>query len=246
MKSIRELTVVQVRLFPVDTIPQILPLYSILAEAVGKTFRFQGFEGTEGMPGLGGLPLPPILPGQSPSLNFQGGRFPVDDSSFIFINSLSIEGRKIILNVAGTSEQANKVFEGVKAIIIAVWPASEVGFSEVVYEVDETTCIVDLDLDFSSLFRTELLSFLGGRLTDVISDQRVGANVQASGLKVKISYQIEDPSISGHGITLNNKDFTIEPRISTPSDARIYYTKSPLPTHKHLAVLEEFEALFKA
>ena len=246
MKKIRELSVAQVRLFPVDTIPQILPLYSILAEAIGKTFRFQGYEEGEPMPGLAGLPFPPFIPGQSPSLNFQGGRFPVDDSRFIFINSLSIEGRRVILNVSGTSEQANEVYESVKSVIIAVWPASEIGFSEVVYEVDETTCIVDLDLDFTSLFRTELLSFLEGSLTDVMSDQRVGANVQVSGLKVKVSYQIEDSNISGHGITLNNKEFTIEPRISTPSDARIYYTKSPLPTHKHLAVLEELEALFKA
>ena len=245
MKNIRELSVLQIRLFPVDTIPSIQPLYSILAETIGRTFQFQGYGNSEVIPGFGGLPMPPILPGQPLSLDFQGGRFQIDDRGILFINSLSIEGRRIILQVSGTSEQADSLFESIKAIMISIWPTSELGLSEIVYKAEETTCIADLDLDFSSLFRAKLLSFLEGRLADVISNQRVDANVQTSGLKVKVAYQVKDPSISGHGITLNNKDVIIEPRVNTPYDAGIFFTKSPLPTNQHFMFLEEFEALFK-
>ena len=244
MKNIRELSVVQIRLFPVDTIPQIQPLYSILAETIGRAFQFQGYENREAMPGFGGLPMPPILSGQLPSLDFQGGQFPIDDNAILFVNSLSIEGRKIILQVSGASRHADSVFESLKTLIVSVWPASELGLSDIVYKVEETTCIVDLDLDFSSLFNERLLSFIESRLVDEISEPGVGADARVNGFKVKVAYQTKDPTISGHGITLNNKDVIIEPRVSTPSDAGIFYTRSPLPTHKHLGLLEEFETLF--
>ena len=245
MKDVRELSVVQIRLFPVDTLPDIQPMYSILAEIVGSAFQFQGYGEGEQLSGMVGLPMPPNNRNQPNALEFSGGKFVDEDNRITFINSLSIEGRRIILQVAGTTEQADQIFEELKGLIIAVWQPSEIGLSEIIHKAEETMCVVSLDLDFSALFREELILFLNGELLEGISDQRVEASAKPVGFRTKISYEVKDRSIIEHGISLLPKDVIIEPRRDSPPDSRIFYTQSPLPTKKHFQMLENFESLFR-
>ena len=246
MRNIRELSVQQIRLFPVDTIPQIPALHSVLSDVIGQAFQFQGHQDRDQLSGFGMLPMPPILPGQPAKLEFSGGSLADDDDNVTFITSLTIEGRRVVLQVLGSSQQADRVFKVLSDLLASVWPPSELGLSEVVYEVEETTCILDLDFDFTSLFRRELLSFIEGRLVDVVSSESASVSAQLVKFKAKISYQVNDHNISGHGITLSDKEFVIEPRVNTPGEARIFYTKSPLPSHLHLQFIREFEELFRA
>ena len=244
MKNLRELSVFQVRLFPVDTIPQSHLLDSNLTLIVGRAFQFQGYRDGDFPSGYESLMSPSGAPGQRDSLDFEAGRFHRDEGESILINSLSIEPRRILLQVSGTSGQADIVFRHLRDLLTAVAPETASGLVEEVYKAEETTCIANLEFSFTRLFRREVLQFIENNVVDAASDSQVAALVQPSGFRVKIGYSAKDASIVEHGITLSSMELTIEPRTNTPLRDGIYYTRSPLSTEQHLKLLVEFERLF--
>ena len=77
------------------------------------------------------------------------------------------------------------------------------------------------------------------------SQSNIKAKAYPLRFESKIRFQVNDPSITDHGLTLNPKDFVIEPRTNTPLADRIYSTQSPFDSETHFQLLEEFEALMR-
>lgn len=66
----------------------------------------------------------------------------------------------------------------------------------------------------------------------------------ANKFAAKIVFDLQDQGIREHGITLNSKEFVVEPKVNTPVEDRVFFTKSPFTSDVHFELIEEFESLF--
>ncbi len=246
MKNVRDMLVIQVRLFPVDTMPPIEILEPMVSEKIGNAYGFQGYG--DGGPLLRLPPLPQVSgsPGPPNTLDFQSGTFSSEDAETLFVNSLLIERRRIVLQVAGTSEQADCFFESLRSLISEAYPQCAPGLSKVLYKAEETACTVDLDFQFTQLFHPATLTFIETGVAGAASGTRVRASAVPSGFRSRVSYDVTDQYMRDHGISFNSQDFIIEPRHHTPLQDKIFFTRSPLSSQKHLGLLREFESLVSA
>lgn len=230
MDNIRELLVVQVRLFRVDAIR--LDAFASPSTREGLTQKF-GFRASSG----GYSPLP--IQGVQQAVVFQDGEFE-SQGSRIGIRSIEIEPRRILTRISGESSAANEFFD---QFLEVVKSTASVDLSSAIYTAEETTCIANLNLDFGNLLNPKISDFLTKRLSEAASVFGTVANANPSRIVARLTFDVQDGSLRDHGITVNPKEFIIEPRQNTPSDDRIFLTKSPLPSEIHFALLEELEEL---
>src|SRR5208337_584196 len=75
---------------------------------------------------LSRVPMPPQFSIQLPQLIFQNGVFTNDKTSYI-IEQLSIEDRKIVINILSTSDISNLFFNELKKLLISLDQREEKG-----------------------------------------------------------------------------------------------------------------------
>jgi hypothetical protein len=234
MKDIHDLLVVQVRLFPVDTIP-----IDVLASPSGRQALRSEFGFQEAS-----LDLPVVIGSTGESFfALQNGEFQ-DSAERIVVRSLDIHPRRMVCRVAGTSKQADKFFSRLTDVIREVRPDSTVAPSSVIYKAEDTSCVATLNIDFAQIFRRSVSSFVHRRLAKVATEPKIQASAYPFKFAARITYDVRDPNVKGHGIIVSPKEFVIEPRMNTPLEDRIFFTKSPFPSDKHFQLVEEFEGLF--
>lgn len=236
MRDVRDLLLVQIRIYPVDSIPlHILSAPSAIEEMV-SSFRFEKQDL--------GLPLPRIaVAGTLQNVAFLNGEFIADDDSTVVIQSVEFESRRILIRIFGTSAQADSFYLSLKDLLINRIVKGEKELPEFIIKAEETTCLVNLDFEFSQIYQQGVKRFLTDNLSNAASEPKLSATTQPIRFAVRISYDVMDRNIKDHGITVNPKEFVIEPRSNTPISDRIYLTKSPFSTDRHLQLLEEFESL---
>ena len=237
MRDVRELLVVQIRLFPADQIPLDLLAAPSAQQALVESFSFQ--ESGVGLPWMGIQ-----IPGTAPSITLPQGEFTDEKGSKVSIRSLEIQPRRIVTRVAGTSEQADAFFRRFREVISELAPERAPDLTDVVYKAEETSCVVTLGFELSQIFRRNVSTFVRRRLARAASAPTIRANVEPTKFTARIAYEVNEPSLKEHGITLNPKEFVIEPRAGTPTKSRIFFTKSPFPSSVHLELIQEFEDLF--
>ena len=233
--NVQKLSVVQIRLYPQDTLPTSLIASPRGHQAIQDEFQFQ----ESGIPLiLEGMPMvQSVIP-------FRDGEFEDDDGQRVTVTGLEIQGRRIVTRVDGTSTQADNFFRKFIRALISVDDAAE-ALSNVIYQAEETSCLVRLDLDIAQAFRPKVARFIRQNLAQAASEPMIRADARPAAFAVSITYDVRDPIITDHGLTLNPKQFTVEPRVNTPRSESIYVTKSPYRTDIHLSLLDEFEGLFQ-
>ena len=236
MKDVRELQVVQIRLYPVGAIQlEQLGAPTVMA-ALEETFKFRTSGLDSLFPGAG-------MAGPVAMIPMQGGEFTDKEGQRVVIRSLEIGPRRTVTRVAGDSAQADDFFDQFVRLVAELVPSMQDSLATVIYKGEETTCVVTLEnLDFARLFRPKVASFFKRRLASAASEPEIKASTGPVRFTTQIQYDVRDERIKENGITLNPKDFVIEPRAGTPLSSRVYFTKSPLPSDEHLQVVEEFEA----
>lgn len=241
MRKIQELSVAQIRLYRVGAIPWEILRSNRGRETISTGFSFEiPFGGVPDPAGVAQLPLFP----DPLALTFINGEYEVGGER-VYIRSLSIEPRRILLNVIGTSKQADAIYEVLVGALGKAAPTSEKKAPEVLYKAEETTCICELDFSFEQIFQPRVLRFLRENVTKQASNSTIEAKVEPDRFGAKIYFDLADSAIKNHGITLNPKDFIIQPRPGIPQSEHVYYTKSPLPSDSHLKLINQFETLFK-
>jgi hypothetical protein len=234
VQDIKELVVVQIRIYPVDTIRM-----EAFTSPTGRQSLVEAF----GLRDTGvGLEISNAGVRLGPSLNFQDGEFN-DGGTQVGIRSVEIQPRRILTRVSAPSSTSDNFFEAFKQI---VEPISEHNLERFAYKAEETSCVVLLDVDFTQIFRPKVSRFIHSRLAKVASVPKIPARSNANRLAVRLVFDVQDQDIQDHGITLNAKEFSIEPREGTPLESRIFLTKSPFPSDVHFELLEEFESLVPA
>ena len=229
MKDIVDLKVTQIRLYPVD----VLPISGLLLEKnlapFRETLRFK-------------TATRPDEKQEVFALDLLGGEIEYEGKVHL-IERLAIGRQRLMVSVFGTSTVADIVYEAVSKILMAVDPDGAFPKTEPYVKVEETSCVVTLDVDFRNFFAPALLQFFDKTVRSRTSSKVAASDVMPFKFSVRVSYDLLDPDLKKVGVQLVDKTLTIEPRIRTRLEERRYYTQSPTDSETHLALLREFEKI---
>lgn len=224
MRDIADLTVTQVRIFPVDCLPWKVVASGTRHEQIRDKFSFRAM-----VPSLSSN-------GTIVELQFRNGEFLHRDKR-LTLELLGIDARRITLKVLGTSADGNAVFHEVRKLLNEIGPTF--AQSEPVVLADETSCVVTLDVNFRAAFSRDLMRFL-----ELARESLSSAKWQVTLVPVwtaTVEYSEVAQEIRQHDVTMSAKRLVIQPREGAPVDAKRFFTRSPSDSETHLALVRAFE-----
>ncbi len=231
MKDIVELSVVQIRIYPIDVIPIAVLLLEKSLNSFKENLRFKSGSVAQDK-------------GEIVGLFFQNGEFE-HGGTIHLVERLQIEYQRTMLSVFGDSGTADAVYEEVCKIINNVDPDGRFTKAKPYVKTEETSCVVTLDVDFKKLFAPPLLRFLEKTVQHRTATKIAKTEVVPSKFSGRITYQLSDAESRKGNFQLAAKTFTIEPRARTHLKERRYYTQSPTDSDTHFTLLREFEKALK-
>jgi len=232
MKNIKDLHVSQVRIFPEGTIPY---------EVLSLPERFKQLKDRYHF-GVGEIPIPLHVPNSPRLMIFQMGEAKIENKSTI-IDRLQFEGRKIVLEVAASSNIANAVFLDFACLINEMAGDDLLSEEKGLIKTEETRCHVTLEIDYWDLFSNETKRFLSEVLPKVFDHPVAATN--PTKLTFEIIFKQDFDLFQKHKIHLVPKPLTIEPREGVPFDDHVFHTCSPFNSEAHLRLVEALESTFQ-
>lgn len=227
MKDITDLTVTQIRVFPVDVVP------------LGKITTKTCIEKIRNDLSVSEIEPSPFIDSAGPIV-FRRGEIK-KENRIIVINRIAVEPRRIILEVAGTSREANQVYDVLLSSMDSVADI-DLGKLQVPLLTAETTqCIATLDFPFESLFSNSFIELLNSRVKKEATSKIAKGSVRPLVAEVEISYQVKDKTLTENRISMSPKRFIITPRPGAPLEARRYSISSPFDSDTHLRLVRDLE-----
>lgn len=215
------LSVTQYRIFQPDTIPFRAIISQLSSDAIKKLFKFRAATINENGEAV-----------------FQAGAVGRDGEPPIWIHSLTLNERRIILHVDGTSAEANRVHVHVTEALGAI-TNDDRDWSPLVI-AEETSCVVKLDISWEELFGPGVTAYINGPLLNALAVEGGEPFLRLPSARFSIGY-LSSATNQRLGIGLPDKIFAIEPRVDVPLTEQKYYTMSPLGTTAHAEMLKNFE-----
>ena len=223
MKGISELSVAQVRIYPADSLPFAYLRLEANLKAVKEEFQFEKVKSDEA------------------EVVFQNGVFESDGTSTL-VSGISVEERKIIIKVHGDSSAGDAVCALLMKLLRAFDRRRNPSDYQPVLVTQETACVASLDIGFSELISQQLVEFLQAYVREKLCTEfATPISIDLRQLRFGVRYEPKDPSLGEQGVTLSNKDLTIEPRAGTTRRERRFFTSSPTDSRTHLRILEALE-----
>ncbi len=227
MKEITDLTVTQIRVFPV----YVVPLSRITTKSCIERIRAD------------------LSIGEIEPVSFVGGTGPVifrrgeikGGNRIIVINGMTIEPRRILLEVAGTSKEAHQVYNALLSSIDSEIGIDSGKLQSPLITSEKTQCSATLDFPFWSLFNNSFIEFLNSEVKKKATSKIAKGSVSPLLAEAEISYQITDKTITENKIGMSPKRFTIALRAGTTLEARRYFLSSPFDSDTHLKLVRYLE-----
>lgn len=226
MRDIEALSARQVRIFEADVVP-----YRVLRTGVGVEYLKNAFSFRETVSAEG-------------ELGFLAGGFLLPETQeLLAINFMTINERKIVIEVAGNTAQADALFAEIRRVAWHGHPDSELHLREPLITAHETQCSVTMDFDWDALLNQLLASYMKGPALAALPGRssHATARIKHLSLRFTIGFTTDAHNLLDSGITLSDKPVVIEPRVDTPLKDRRYFTASPLDTESHMQLLAELE-----
>jgi hypothetical protein len=216
-----------IRIYDADIVP-----FRLLRTKVGTDYFTQQFQFKE--TGAEGI-----------ELVFMAGSHAFTEAVVVPINMVSVNDRRIILDVEGSAATADAVLTEVQACLSPmVIPEPKQLGDHALITAHETQCAVKMEFGWSDLLADAFADFLVGQASEEFG-ARAGADASARvltmNLRFHIAFATQDASLADHGIELSDKVLIIEPRKNTPLSERIFFTASPLDATAHLDLLRALE-----
>ncbi len=228
MKEISELKLKQYRIFAADTLPFVALNTEIGQSLLTKLFSFRS---------SGKDP-------QTADWFFEGGTLSKDNDRIIVIETLQLNERRIVIEIVGNTADADYVYSAVKKALShsLFGEGDRWKQAEPVVLTHETSCVVTLDFDWSSLLAPGL-SKLSEIMRAAASHEFAFAKTRGLSLRFRVAFTPLDERVTQHGVVLTDKLFVIEPRQDTPPTDRRYFTASPTETETHIKLLSQLEQM---
>jgi len=229
MKEIQDLHVTQIRIFPADTIPYETFSVSEKLKQFKDVFHFSNTQ----------IPFPLSGPGPKVIL-FESGEFDLKKRNII-LNRLNLEDRRLVLEITGSSDEADAIFEIIASYVNSISNKVRLNEKNCLIKTQETSCLAFLELDFWDIFSSEMKKFVKNELSQFIKLPALSINPK--NFSFGVTFRTDD-SLQEEGITISPKEITIQPRAGIPFKKRIFFTQSPFDSDAHLKMIQTFENCF--
>lgn len=220
MKNVTGMYVQQTRLFAPDVVP-----YRLVTTAKGmdRMKEVLGFNNTNWQENL--------------EFAFQGGTIEYQ-GMIVPLTWVSFHDRRIIVQVLGDSGAAHAAYAAIDEVLAELAP----GFRGAIplWASDETTCIAQLDFDWTALFNPAFVDYVSRRVRE-FSSAEVERFIRGVNVRFTLGIEKKSKELSEHGVTLFDQSLIVEPRADTPLSDRIYHTYSPSDSDTHLRLVAELE-----
>lgn len=223
MENITDLTVTQIRIFPVDVIPLGIVTTKSCVEKIRDALS------------VGEIEARPFIEGKN-IIIFRRGELKTENE-LIVVNKIEIDPRRIIIEVGGTSKEATQVYEVLLSSLAATTNLNLDHLRMPLLIAETTRCVVALDFTFNALLSNAFIMFLNSKVEKEASDKIARGSVRPMAVAAEITYQIIDKALIDNNISMNPKQFTIAPRPGAPSDAKKYVISSPFDSDTHLKLI---------
>jgi len=227
LKEITDLIVTQVRVFAPDTIPFRLIGAKSCTETLKSDFRVDEVQTNLFLPDRG-------------SIVFERGEI-TKENNVVVINRIVIEPRRIILEVAGTSKEASRIYVLLLKSMESTTNIDLTKLKSPMILAETTQCIATLNFRFDSLLDDSFKKFMYDSVAKVASNKMARASVTPIATEFEITYDVEAQALIEHKISLSPKRFTIAPRANTPLEEKRYSTSSPFDSDTHLRLMQDLE-----
>jgi hypothetical protein len=171
-------------------------------------------------------------------LVLSNGKF-VSENKEIFINEISIQPRKIIVNTNGFTEDTELVLKDLHQILIKNGILKPEG---VLFKTYETISVIKEDYTMFDISRNSILSEMIAHLeklsTDVNDNSKVDRSIYLNSLKFQIAYNDVENYYGERGLSLNPKDITIEKRFKTSPLEGYIFISTPYKWEEHQKIIE--------
>lgn len=229
MKKILRIDVTQTRVFPVDR----LPIATLTMPGPAQAFKER----------FGWARTSTPTPGE---IRYEGGVAQADGAPPVQIPLLDMNAQRIGFSVVGDSNSANRVFGEISAFLESIDSSGNWKGTEPVVLTQDTSAVVQLDLDWRALFAPRFLSFQEQAISKIGEKVSAEAILRSFSLSFRISFDGIPPAVAAHSITLLDKMLTIEPRINSPLADRVFFTASPTDSDTHLSLVRDLEKMLQA
>jgi len=223
--NIVDLVVNQIRIFPVDTIPLGLINTKSCIEKIRDTLS------------ISEVGVLPSIDGKDVIVLRKGELKERDE--LVAINKVEVDPRRIIIEVAGTSKAANKVYELFISTLTSLTNIDLGSLQSPLLLAETTRCVVALDFAFEELFNRSFAEFLGKKVEKEATNDVAEGSVRPLAAIAEISYRIKNQALLNNTISMNPKQLTIAPRPGAPLDERKYIISSPFNSDTHIKLIEE-------
>ena len=235
MEEIKELSVIEHRIYKVDAVPFRQLVTASNLNAFTSLFMFKDTEISEDASNN-------LL-----SVKMKLGEFNVDKKIYS-IDQLLIDRRSIFFKIQSDSSIAKKFYQNICDVFSQINLHNHFEVDACLIMTSQTTCNVKLDFDFKELLSKTFITYINReaskKLTSAI-DNKAKVEILPKTLVFNVNFNVTDNNLLENKISIASKPLTIEPRAGTSAKDRIYYTSSPSDTDTHLKILSTLEEAFK-
>ena len=221
MKDVKILSTAQVRIFPTDAIPLTKLMIAKHREIINSLFKFEKAE--------------PITRAGNTGMSFLVGSY---GTKPLLVEEITIEERRIITRVQGTTKEATSVYEEIKKVLEQINEGRSI---KELLCTHETASSVVLSVPFERVFSQPFSDFLNKLAGKHIGLPWAEHYLAPIGLRFRIQYKLTDDTLVKNYIALAPKELVIEPRSQSALEDQLYWITSPTDTDTHFKLIDDFE-----
>lgn len=225
---IKRTSIHQIQIFKNDEVPFWRLCQPSPIEALRSIFNFNEMEV--------GLSSPPARP----ALTAQMGSF-VEGSLRAPIMRLVVEDRRVLLDIEGNSDDAEKVLSRLRTFLIELSENQDPEFLTPIISTQESEVIARLEIDPDDLIAPFLRKFMQSQATTDVQYSFAKGTIALAQVVFDVNYREEGTVLDDRRVTLSRKQFLIGPREGFRPEERMYYSKAPISTQAHLRLLKGLE-----
>jgi hypothetical protein len=152
-----------------------------------------------------------------------------------------LEDRRFLIKLGGSSDDANAFFDSLAGYLADEAGHIEDHFLRPIVHAEESEIAVQLGFHFEELLSKTYMRFINSEVPKEANSDLAEASIRPVSLRFHVDYLVRDHSLPEQHISLNPKEFTVEPRRGYPLKDAVYYSKAPFSTGRHIKLLQELE-----